>query len=77
MVTYTQRVTDDDRVFKALADPSRPFLLDRDQLREGENDELYGGWTKIPSGLKSLLETGERLTTPGSRRFATLLAAPA
>jgi hypothetical protein len=46
-------------------------------MREGESDELYGGWTKIPSGLKSLLQTGERLTTPGSRRFATLLAAPA
>jgi len=28
MVTYSCRVTDDDRVFKALADPTRRFLLD-------------------------------------------------
>jgi hypothetical protein len=37
-----------------------------DQLREGANDQLYGGWPMILSGLKTLLETGERLTTPGS-----------
>jgi uncharacterized protein YndB with AHSA1/START domain/DNA-binding transcriptional ArsR family regulator len=37
-----------------------------DQLREGANDELYGGWPMVLSGLKTLLETGELLTTPGS-----------
>lgn len=37
-----------------------------DQLREGANEELYGGWPMILSGLKTLLETGELLTTPGS-----------
>jgi uncharacterized protein YndB with AHSA1/START domain len=37
-----------------------------DQLREGAHDELYGGWPMILSGLKTLLETGETLTTPGS-----------
>jgi uncharacterized protein YndB with AHSA1/START domain/DNA-binding transcriptional ArsR family regulator len=37
-----------------------------DQLREDANDELYGGWPMILSGLKTLLETGEMLTTPGS-----------
>jgi uncharacterized protein YndB with AHSA1/START domain len=37
-----------------------------DQLREGANDQLYGGWPMILSGLKTLLETGEMLTTPGS-----------
>ena len=31
-----QRVTDDDRVFKALADPTRRFLLDRLFAREGQ-----------------------------------------
>jgi hypothetical protein len=41
-----------------------------DQLREGANDELYGGWPMILSGLKTLLETGELLTTPGSLRFS-------
>ena len=34
------------------------------------NSELYGGWPMILSGLKTLLETGELLTTPGSLRYA-------
>ncbi|MQA89643.1 MAG: metalloregulator ArsR/SmtB family transcription factor [Gemmatimonas sp.] len=42
-----------------------------DQLREGANAELYGGWPMILSGLKTLLETGETLTTPGSLMYAT------
>jgi uncharacterized protein YndB with AHSA1/START domain len=37
-----------------------------DQLREGANNQLYGGWPMILSGIKTLLETGETLTTPGS-----------
>ena len=41
-----------------------------DQLREGANDELYGGWPMILSGLKTLLETGESLDTPGSLRYS-------
>ncbi|HEV7749991.1 MAG TPA: metalloregulator ArsR/SmtB family transcription factor [Baekduia sp.] len=41
-----------------------------DQLPEGANDQLYGGWPMILSGLKTLLETGEQLTTPGSLRYA-------
>ena len=41
-----------------------------DQLREGANNQLYGGWPMILSGIKTLLETGELLTTPGSQRFA-------
>ncbi len=32
--------------------------------------ELYGGWPMILSGLKTLLETGETLTTPGSLRYS-------
>ena len=35
MVTYHSGVTDDDRVFKALADPTRRFLLDRLFERDG------------------------------------------
>jgi uncharacterized protein YndB with AHSA1/START domain/DNA-binding transcriptional ArsR family regulator len=46
------------------------LLLTHDQLREGANDELYGGWPMILSGLKTWLETGELLTTPGSLRYA-------
>jgi uncharacterized protein YndB with AHSA1/START domain/DNA-binding transcriptional ArsR family regulator len=41
-----------------------------DQLRDGANAELYGGWPMILSGLKTFLETGESLTTPGSLRYA-------
>jgi uncharacterized protein YndB with AHSA1/START domain/DNA-binding transcriptional ArsR family regulator len=40
-----------------------------DQLREDANDQLYGGWPMVLSGLKTLLETGEMLTTPGSLRW--------
>ena len=35
LVTYPSRVTDDDQVFKALADPTRRFLLDRLFERDG------------------------------------------
>jgi DNA-binding transcriptional ArsR family regulator len=35
LVTYPADVTDDDRVFKALADPTRRFLLDRLFERDG------------------------------------------
>jgi uncharacterized protein YndB with AHSA1/START domain len=38
-------------------------------LREGGNDEIWGGWPMILSGLKTLLETGEQLTTPGSLMY--------
>ena len=47
------------------------LIVTHDQLREGANSELYGGWPMILSGLKTLLETGELLTTPGSLRYAT------
>ncbi len=39
-------------------------------LREDANAEIYGGWPQILSGLKTLLETGELLTTPGSLRYS-------
>jgi uncharacterized protein YndB with AHSA1/START domain len=45
------------------------LVVTHDQLREGANDELYGGWMMILSGLKTLLETGEDLTTPGSLQY--------
>ena len=47
------------------------LLLTHDQLREDANGELYGGWPMILSGLKTLLETGELLTTPGSLMYAS------
>jgi uncharacterized protein YndB with AHSA1/START domain len=42
-----------------------------DELRDDANGELYGGWPQILSGLKTLLETGETLTTPGSLLYAS------
>lgn len=41
-----------------------------DQLGEAANNELWGGWPMILSGLKTLLETGEHLDTPGSLRYS-------
>jgi uncharacterized protein YndB with AHSA1/START domain len=46
------------------------LTVTHDQLPEDANAELYGGWPMILSGLKTLIETGETLTTPGSLRYA-------
>lgn len=46
------------------------LLVTHDQLREGANEQIYGGWPMILSGLKTLLETGQPLTTPGSLMYA-------
>jgi uncharacterized protein YndB with AHSA1/START domain len=46
------------------------LLVVHDQLREGANEQLYGGWPMILSGLKTWLETGQLLTTPGSLMYA-------
>jgi DNA-binding transcriptional ArsR family regulator len=51
-----------------VADSCR-LVVTHDQLREGANEELYGGWPMILSGLKTWLETGEKLTTPGSLKY--------
>jgi len=58
----TSRVTWD---IEPVGDSCR-LTVTHDQLREGANDQLYGGWPMILSGLKTWLETGELLTTPGS-----------
>jgi uncharacterized protein YndB with AHSA1/START domain len=46
------------------------LVVTHDQLSEDASDQLYGGWPMILSGLKTLLETGELLTTPGSLQYA-------
>jgi uncharacterized protein YndB with AHSA1/START domain/DNA-binding transcriptional ArsR family regulator len=46
------------------------LTVTHDQLREDANNELYGGWPMVLSGLKTLLETGETLTTPGSLLYS-------
>jgi hypothetical protein len=49
-----------------VGDDSCQLILTHDELREGASEELYGGWPMILSGLKTWLETGQLLTTPGS-----------
>jgi uncharacterized protein YndB with AHSA1/START domain len=46
------------------------LTLTHDQMREGANAQIFGGWPMILSGLKTWLETGEELTTPGSLQYA-------
>ena len=46
------------------------LLVTHSELRDDANPELYGGWMMVLSGLKTLLETGQQLTTPGSLRWA-------
>ena len=41
-----------------------------DGLPAQANPELYGGWPMILSGLKTLIETGEPLDTPGSLMYS-------
>jgi uncharacterized protein YndB with AHSA1/START domain len=53
-----------------VGDDSCRLTVIHDQLPKGANAELYGGWPMILSGLKTLLETGENLTTPGSLRYS-------
>jgi uncharacterized protein YndB with AHSA1/START domain len=53
-----------------VGDDSCRLTVTHDQLKPGANGELYGGWPQILSGLKTLLETGEQLTTPGSLRYS-------
>jgi len=46
------------------------LTVTHDQLHEDANSEIYGGWPMILSGLKTFLETGETLTTPGSLMYS-------
>ncbi len=62
----TSRVTFE---IEQIGDSCR-LIVTHDRLREGANAEVYGGWPMILSGLKTFLETGEPLTTPGSQRYA-------
>ena len=54
----------------AQVEDSVSLTVTHDQLRGGANDQLYGGWPMILSGLKTWLESGELLTTPGSLMYA-------
>ncbi len=61
----TSRVTWE---IEAVGDSCR-LTVTHDQLREDAPPELYGGWPMILSGLKTWLETGQTLTTPGSLMY--------
>jgi uncharacterized protein YndB with AHSA1/START domain len=45
------------------------LTVTHDQLRGDAPPELYGGWPMVLSGLKTWLETGQTLTTPGSLMY--------
>jgi uncharacterized protein YndB with AHSA1/START domain/DNA-binding transcriptional ArsR family regulator len=62
----TSRVTYE---IEPIGDSCR-LTVTHDQLREGANNQIFGGWPMLLSGLKTLLETGEMLTTPGSLRWS-------
>jgi uncharacterized protein YndB with AHSA1/START domain len=45
------------------------LTVTHDQLREDADAHLYGGWPMILSRLKTWLETGQELTSPGSLMY--------
>jgi uncharacterized protein YndB with AHSA1/START domain len=61
----TSRVTWE---IEAVGDSCRLTVI-HDQLSETAPPELYGGWPMVLSGLKTWLETGQTLTTPGSLMY--------
>ena len=61
----TSRVT---WTIESVGDSCR-LTVTHDQLRDDAPAEIYGGWPMILSGLKTWLETGELLTTPGSLMY--------
>src|SRR5262249_23752830 len=72
MVTYCRHVTDDDHVFKALADPTRRFLLDLLFQRDGRTlKELESGLEMTRFGgmkhLRILENAGLRVTRRSGR----------
>jgi DNA-binding transcriptional ArsR family regulator len=72
LVTYAGRVDDDDRVFKALADPTRRLLLDRLFERDGRTlsdleSELAMTRFGVMKHLKVLEEAGLVVTRRSGR----------
>jgi uncharacterized protein YndB with AHSA1/START domain len=63
----TSRVTYE---IEPVSDDTCKLVVTHDQMRDGAHDEIWGGWPQILSGLKTLLETGQTLTTPGSLLYA-------
>jgi uncharacterized protein YndB with AHSA1/START domain len=61
----TSRVTWE---IEPVADSCR-LTVTHDQLPPDAAPDLYGGWPQLLSGLKTWLETGTALTTPGSLMY--------
>jgi uncharacterized protein YndB with AHSA1/START domain/DNA-binding transcriptional ArsR family regulator len=61
----TSRVTWE---IEPVADSCR-LTVTHDQLQPDADPHLYGGWPMILSGLKTWLETGQELATPGSLTY--------
>lgn len=61
----TSRVTWE---IEQVADSCRLTVI-HDQMPADAPEDLYGGWPMVLSGLKTWLETGEVLTTPGSLMY--------
>lgn len=61
----TSRVTWE---IEQVADSCR-LTVTHDELAADAGEDLYGGWPMILSGLKTWLETGTALTTPGSLMY--------
>ena len=82
LVTYYSTVSDDDSVFKALADPTRRFLLDLLFQRDGQTlGELEGALEMSRFGVMkhlSLLEEANLIVTQknGRKKFHFLNAVP-
>src|SRR5262245_10563347 len=82
MVTYSPSMSDDDRVFKALADGSRRFLLDLLRKRDGQTLgelewELEMSRFGVMKHLKVLEEAGLVITRrEGREKLHFLNAVP-
>ena len=69
MVTYSQAVSDDDLVFRALADPTRRFLLDQLFVRDGRTlTELESELAMTRFGVMKHLRVLEEAGLVSSRR---------
>jgi uncharacterized protein YndB with AHSA1/START domain len=64
--TETSRVTWE---IEPVGSDSCRLTVVHDQLPDGAAEAIYGGWPMVLSGLKTWLETGEELTTPGSLMY--------
>src|SRR2546427_3069104 len=53
-----------------IGEDSCRLTVTHDQLREGANDQLYGGRAVIPFGLQNLVETGEVPAATGSVMYS-------